>query len=79
MFKKFPSGKINDTKKTIFFFFWELPVITALLLIYDSYMSWSTRFVSLKSFVEFSIFDSVSLECVTIFEEELVNNTAFHS
>ena len=42
------------------FFFWELQFITVLLLIHESYMNWSKRFVSLKSSVGFSIFDSVS-------------------
>ena len=42
------------------FFFRELQLITVLLLIWDSYMSWSTRFVSLELFVGFSILDSVS-------------------
>ena len=55
MLKNFNSDKINGT-----FFFRELQLITVLLLICDSYMSWSTRFVSLKLCVGFSIFDSVS-------------------
>ena len=42
------------------FFFWKLQFITVLLLIHESYMNWSKRFVSLKSSVWFSIFDSVS-------------------
>ena len=41
------------------FFFRELQLITVLLLICDSYTSWSTKFVSLKLCVGFSIFDSV--------------------
>ena len=45
MSRKFPSGKVNDTKKCSF---------TILLLICDSYMSWSIRFVSLNLFVKFS-------------------------
>ena len=53
------------TKQTVqkmpFFFFCELQIIIVLLLIYDSYMSWSTRFVSRKQCVGFSIFDSVSI------------------
>ena len=43
-----------------FFFFRELQLITVLLLICDSYMSWSTRFVSLKLYVGISIFESIS-------------------
>ena len=41
------------------FFFHQLQFITVLLLICDSYMSWNTKFVSLKLCAEFSIFDSV--------------------
>ena len=41
------------------FFFRELQLITVLLLIRESYMSWSTRFVNPKVCVGFSIFDSV--------------------
>ena len=43
------------------FFFHKLQLITVLLLILDSYISWSTRFVSLKVCMKFSIFASVSL------------------
>ena len=43
-------------QKMLSFFFRELQLITVLLLICDSYMSWSPRFVSLKICVEFSIF-----------------------
>ena len=48
------------------FFFRELQLITVLLLIRNSYTSWSTRFVSMKLFAGFSIFDSVSflLKCI---------------
>ena len=38
--------------------FLELQLITVLLLICDSCMSWSTSFASLKLGVRFSIFDS---------------------
>ena len=48
-------------------FFRELQLITALLLIRDSYMSWSTRFVSLKLCVGFSILDSISFLLKFIF------------
>ena len=51
MLEKFPSDKIKGTTNAFF---------TVLLLICDSYMSWSTRFVPLKLCVEFFIFDSVS-------------------
>ena len=53
--KKFPSDKINCTKKIKI----ELHLITVLRLIYDFYMSWSTRFFSSSFCVGFSIFDSV--------------------
>ena len=42
------------------FFFRKLQLITVLLLIRDSYVSWSTRLVSLNVWVGLSIFDSVS-------------------
>ena len=44
----------------LFFFFCELRLITVLLLICDSHISWSTRFVSLKLCVGFSIFNFIS-------------------
>ena len=57
--KIFPSD-IRYYKKYIVFFSCELQLITVLLLICDSYMSWSTRFISsLKICLGFSIFDSV--------------------
>ena len=37
------------------FFFRELQLITVLILICDSYMRWSTKFVALKLCVPFSI------------------------
>ena len=43
-----------------YFLFCELQVITALLLIRDSYTNWSARPVSLEVHVGFSIFDFVS-------------------
>ena len=57
--RRFPSKKIKVTKKCPLFFFRKLQLITALLSIHDSYTSWSTRFISLKLCVEFSIFDFV--------------------
>ena len=57
--KKFHSDKINDTKK-FSFSSREFQLITVSLLIYYSYMSWSTSFISMKLYVGFSIFDSVS-------------------
>ena len=58
--KKFPLEEENVTK-IHYFFFRELQLITVSLLTLGFYMSWSTRFVSLKVCVVFSIFDSVSL------------------
>ena len=63
--KKFPSDKINGAKND--FFFRELILIAVLLLICDSHISGSTKFVSLKLSVEFSIFDSVSFLLKFIF------------
>ena len=54
MLKKFPSDKINGTEMSSFLFR-ELQLTTVLLLVCDSYLSWSTRFVPLKLFVEFLI------------------------
>ena len=56
--KKFPLDKISSTKNTLSFFR-ELQRITVLLLISNSYMSWSARFVTLKLCARFSITDSV--------------------
>ena len=58
MSKKNFFGQNKGYKKCPFFFP-ELQLITVLLLICDSYMSWSTRFVSLKLCVGFSSFDLV--------------------
>ena len=66
MLKRFPSDNINSTKKALFFFH-ELQLITVLLLTCDSYMNWSTRFISLKLCVRFSIFHSVSFLLKFIF------------
>ena len=66
MSKKFPSDKINGTKNALFFLLrpW---LIAVLLLICDSYMSWSTMFVSLKLSVGFSIFNLVSFLSTFLF------------
>ena len=66
MLKKFPLDKING-KKISSFFFHKLQLITVLLLICNSYMSWSARFVSLKLCVWFSILDSFSFLLKFIF------------
>ena len=57
-FEKISLGQ-NKRYKNALFFFREVHLITDLLLTCDSYMSWSTRFVSLKLCAGFSIFDSV--------------------
>ena len=49
------------------FFFCKLQLITVSLLICNSYMSWSTRFVYLKLRVGFSNFDNVSFLLKFIF------------
>ena len=51
-----PFGQNKRYERSLF---WELELITVLLLICDFYMSWSAKFVSLKLCVWFSIFDSV--------------------
>ena len=51
--------KYLRTKK-VPFFFREYQLITVLLLICDSYMSWCTRFISLKLWGSIPIFDSTS-------------------
>ena len=65
--KKFLFEKNKRYKKMPSFFFRELQLITVLPLISDPYMSWSTRFVSLKLCVGFSVFDSVSFWLKFIF------------
>ena len=57
--KKNSLDKINGTKNALFFLS-RGPKIAVLLLIWDSYISWSTSFVSQKLCVGFYIFDSVS-------------------
>ena len=69
LFKKFPSDKVNGTKNALFFIR-EHQLITVLLLICDSYMSWGTRFASLKLRVVFSIFDSVSFLLKFVFVQQ---------
>ena len=51
----------NKHYKKCALFFHNLQLITVLFLVRDSYMSWSTRFMSLKVCVGFWIFDAVSL------------------
>ena len=52
------------------FFFRELQLITILLLICDSYLSWNTRFVSLKLCVGLPIFDVISFLLLKIFVQQ---------
>ena len=49
------------------FFFREIQLITVLLLICNYYISWRTKFVSLKLLVGFSIFDTMSFLLKFIF------------
>ena len=58
--KKFLWTK-QRLQKMLSFLFCKLQLITVLLLICNSYTSWSTWFISLKLSGEYSIFDSVSL------------------
>ena len=60
MLAKFPSGKISGTKNSLLFLS-RAPTHHSLILICNSLMTWSTRFVSLKLCVVFCFFDSVSL------------------
>ena len=57
MLNNFPSDKIN-VQKMPSFFFQKLQLITVLLQIYNYYISWSIRFVSLQLCLGFSISDS---------------------
>ena len=65
--KNVSFGQNKRYQKYPLFFFRELQLITFLLLICDSYMNWSTKFVSLKLCVGFSIFGSVSFLLKFIF------------
>ena len=66
MLKKFPSDKISGLKNTLFFYS-RAPTHDSFFSFCDSYMSWSTRSVSLKLCPGFSIFDSVSFLLKFIF------------
>ena len=65
--KKFPSEKKTLQKTPSLFFFCDLQIIIVLLLVCHSYISWSTRLVSLKLCVGFSIFDCVAFLLKLIF------------
>ena len=69
---KIPLNKINVTKNALLFLLRALNH-HSFTLIWDSYMSWSTRFVSLKVCVGFSIFYSVSflLKFIFLFNKKL--------
>ena len=58
--KKFPLDKKNVTKDVLFFLS-QIPTHHSLLLICNSHMSRSTKFVSLKACLKFSISDSDSV------------------
>ena len=59
--KNFPSNKISRTKNVLFFLS-QTPTHHSFTFNLPFYMSWSTRFVSLKLCEGFSIFDLVSLQ-----------------
>ena len=60
MLKKFLSDNLSDAEKCSFLFR-ELQLVTVLLFICNSHMSWSAMFVSPKLCVGFPIFNSISL------------------
>ena len=62
----YASDKIDDTKNAVFFLL-QAPTHHSFTFNCDSYMSWSTRFVSLKPCVGFSIFDFISFLLKFIF------------
>ena len=66
MLRKFLSEETFG-KNMLSFYLRDLQLITVLHLICDSYMSWSTRFVSLKLCVGFSILDSASFSSITVY------------
>ena len=66
MLKNFLQKK-QAVQKMPSFFFREIQLITVLLLICNYYISWRTKFVSLKLLVGFSIFDTMSFLLKFIF------------
>ena len=64
--KKFPLDKIDVTKNVLFLLY-QLQHITFLLLVFDSYTSWSTGFICLKYSMGFYIFDFASFFLKFIF------------
>ena len=67
MLKIFPSDKKKNGTKNGLFFFRKPQLMTVLLLICNSLMSLSTKFISLKLCVEIYVFDSVSFLLKLIF------------
>ena len=61
------SLRQNKHYKKCAIFFHNLQLITVLFLVQDSYMSWSTRFMSLKVCVGFWIFDAALLHQILRF------------
>ena len=59
MLKKFLLDKINVARNALFFLSWAAIHRSFTFIIYDSCMSWGTKFVSLNLCVGFPIFDSV--------------------
>ena len=75
---KISFGQNKPYKKMPSVFFRELKLITVLLLIWDFYMSWSTRLISLKLYVGFSIFDSVLFLLKFIWSSERNTDLCFN-
>ena len=60
------------------FFFHELQLTTVLLLIRDSYMGYSRKFVSLKACVGYSFFDFVSFLLKFMFLKSILQAVFLH-
>ena len=60
-----------------FHFFGEFQLATVLILIQDSYIIWSTRFILLKVYMGFSIVDSLwfLLKFIFFFKPMILNDT----
>ena len=67
MIQKRKQISFEQNKRYNSFFFHELELTTALLLILDSYLCWSTQPISLKVCGGFYIFDSVSILLTFVF------------
>ena len=65
-FKKNPFRQNKRYKDSLFFLLW-VPIHHNFILICNSYMSWSTRFVLLKLCMGFSVFNSISFSISILF------------